>query len=835
MEGDLVELYELRLEKMGARKARWRFAWDVLKSFRIINFKRVKIFIMSQSLFKHTFKTGYRQIVRNKFFSAINIAGLGLSITAFLLISLFVYDEASFDTFHQDSERIYRVLKTDSLQTEPWAYNPPALGPSLVSEYPEISASIRVFYMQGADLKHAERTLPTSKGLAVDSTFFTFFDFPIVAGHKPTLLAQTRNIVISEQIADAYFPEVNPIGETVTIHESSFVIAGVVKVPVNSHLQFDWVFPLTARIAPEYLGIWKQSFLYTYVKAEHDVRLADKIWNQMSKHEPTNRGIKITLQPLSDIHLNPKVSGMMSVAGNKLYVQIFSIAGWLVLLIAAINYMNLNVGRATERVKEVGVRKVLGANRGLVAMHFIGEGLLLIGTAAFLGLFFAWQLLPMLNDLTGKSFDLISAWDIITPQRFILGTSLVISTLAILSALYPAILLSNIKPTILLKGWLGKRLGSQFFGSAMTSFQFGTSTVLVICALIVMKQLNFLENKPLGWDKNNLVSLKLKAGMFDHYETFKDRLMHESSIDNVTWVSELPIDVRTGGVIEFEGMNPEKQYAAYYINGDENFYETFRLEAVEGIPFRAIHDESKKHYVINEALLNYLREEWGPDVNPIGKELDGGLIVGVVKNYHWQPMTKEIGPILYGIDASDSYGSANEFVVRVKDGQLTAGLKSIESIYLDIYPGFSFDYRFVDEQMAALYTAESNTSRLLISFSFLAIFISCLGMLGLAYQAINKQLKALSIRKVMGASSADLFLRFFKQFGVVFAVAIGLAIPFSIWLSNQWMSSFAYLTNIGWFTYIIGSVLVLTIVSLTILVQFRRALHVNPATILRDE
>lgn len=836
IEGDLIELFELRMAESPS-KARRRFVWDVIKSFRVINFKKLKIIIMFKSMFYHTFKTGFRQMARNKLYTVINIAGLSISLVVFFLIGLYAYDEFSYDKFHPEYEKVYRVLKSDAEETDKWAYNPPALAPSLHETFPEVTNYARLFFMNYADSYYGEQNLAMTKGYVVDTSFFEMFQFPVVEGKKIGLLDERSNLVISKNIADTYFPNASPVGESIKISGREFVVSSVVAVPKNSHFDFDFAVNIRSMIREETLNTWPQSFLYSYIKA--DIRdkkgFEQKISDHLHKNDPDMESVFLKAQPVADIHLDPNVNGQISVSGNGFYIKVFLGAGIIILLIACINFMNLILGRVGQRVKEVGVRKINGANRSTIVFQFMGEALLIVLISLIIASVSFTQLLSSLNVLTGKSYTLNFVLNTFPVHEIGIGSLLIIAFLTIASSIYPSIVISSIKPISMMRGWVSVKIGSISLSRVLNTFQFAISMILIIGSLIVLKQLNYLNDKPLGWDKDNLVAIQLKSGMFKQFEPFKNELLKNESVSHMSWASELPIDVRTGGAIEFEGMNPEKQYIAYYMNGGEDFYETLGLNALEGYPFREIKDESKKQYVINESLMKYLQEEWGPDVSPIGKILDEGVIVGVVENYHWQPLTREIAPILYGIEADDNYGSPGWFMVRLKDGQLKNGMTDLEKAYAKVYPDLTFNYEFVDEKVAALYHAEQNTSKVLNIFSGLAIFISCLGLFGLAYQAINNKLKSLSIRKVMGATPVQLFKTFARNFGVVLLIAMVIAIPAAYFLIEQWLSNFAYRIDIDIFSFIWSMIGVAAVVLFTLLLQFRKILVTNPASILRDE
>ncbi len=837
IEGDLIELFEKRAQK-APTKARWRFAWDVSRSFRPVNFKKLKVNMFSKGIVTHTVLTGFRQMRRNKVFTGINVMGLTLSLVAFFLIGLFVFDELSYDRFHSQYQSIYRVLKTDSLETEKWAYNPPAVAPSLKEDYPEVVDFTRVFFMTDAEVFYGTENLNLSKGFLVDPSFFTMFDFEVVAGTKGLLLTERSNIVISKKVADTYFSSSNPIGESLKFGDREFVVSGVVSVPENSHLDFDYVLDIKARFDEETLGIWRQSFLYSYIHVQPNADIAalqSKSWDQFWKYEKTNKGIKLLLQPLANIHLDPDVNGQFSMSGNRIYVNLFIAAGVILLVIAAINFVNLTIGRTIHRYREMGIRKVVGANRTIVHTHFFGETLIIVMLSFVLAAVVSSQLLPVFNAVTGKGFTISGLLSRLPVMKVTMLLILVPALITLLTAYFPSILVAR-KSSIQLMQKQGSSLPfKNFLGKASNVFQFAISIILIIGSVVVVRQLDFIQTKDLGWSKNNLVAFPVKSGMFESYKALKGELEQHSAIEGITWVSELPIDVRTGGSIKFEGMNPEKQYVAYYMNGDENLYEIFRLKPDTNFPFRELHDESKSNYVINTSLLKYLREEWGPEVSPIGKELDGGVIVGVVEDYHWQPLTHEIGPLLFGVDAKDNYGRPNWFVARIKDGQLMQGMESLEVSFAKVYPTMTFDYEFVDQKIEKMYKAEQNTSRLLTSFSILAVFISCLGLFGLASQSASSKLKMMSIRKIMGATPLQLFLHFVREFGLILGISIVVAIPASLYVSRQWLSSFAYRIDVNWAIVMVPLLLVCMIVIITLLLQFRVILLANPARTLRDE
>ncbi len=835
IEGDLTEIHETRNYK-SLKHSDFHFAWNVIRSFRPINIKKLKIFNMTRGLLKHTILTGYRHMNRNKLFTSINILGLSVSIVVALFIAVYVTDELSYDNFHSKRENIYRILKTDSLHTERWAYNPPALAPSLKSDYPDITEYTRVYFFRDTDIEKDDATITVDLGVSVDTAFFSIFDFPIAYGSKSSFFQTENDIVISERIASIFFENRDPVGETLMINNKAYIVRGVIKVPDNSHLSFDFVTSLHKRFNSTQLGIWRQSFLHTYVIGPDNPEYINlKIQDQLSKYEPTNVGAKIVLQPLSSIHLDPAVFGQMKIGGNKTNVQIFIIAGIVLLVISIVNFMNLTMAKTLDRFKEVGIRKVIGSTTTTVYVHFLVESLIITGISMVVACCIFLLGLSFFNDISGKDLDgshLITLFGRINSIVILILSWVGIAALA---SVYPCVNLAKKKSMGLIAGRGGNQPSRQFLSRGLSMVQFSIATILIGGTLIVNQQIQFILGKSLGWDRNNLVSIGLKPGMFEKFETFKAELSGRQSISNVTWVSELPVDVRTGGSITFEDMNPEKRYSAYYINGGEDMYETLKMESVSAYPFCEVHDDSKSNYVINEKLLEVMQEEWGKEVSPIGKELDGGVIVGVVKDFHWQPLVNEIGPILYGVNAKDPYGSPTQLIVRIKENQLDQGISDLESVYQDIFPAYGFDFKLVDDQVAAHYESEENTSLILKIFAVIGIFLSSLGLLGLAYQSAKYRMKEMGIRRVLGAKLLDLFYSFSKGYSMVILVSILVAFPLTYILGNNWLSSFAYRIDLNWLIFIEIAFLIALIVVSMLILQFQYVARAKPATILRDE
>lgn len=836
VEGDLIELFELRYSQSG-KKANWLFVWDVLRSLRTTNVKKLKLLNMSNGILKNTLTTGIRQMSRNKTFTGINLAGLSLSLIAFFMIALFVFDEVNYDRFHTNYDHIYRVLKTDTLNTYKAGITPPALATKILSDYPEFQKFTRVYQIRQMDIKFQNAEL-SMKGYIADSSFFEIFSFPSLAGQKTNILHDRNSVVLTKKTAELFFEGDQAVGKTISFNDKEFIVSAIVSnPPPNSHLQFDYILPMKGIWPEQVFDNWDQSFVTTYflVETQDFDATNQKIGTLLMDNREAYVNTYVQLQPLSEIHLDPKVNFNLTPAGNSFYVQLFILGGIVILIIAGINFMNLNLARATHRVKEVGVRKLIGAQRRTIVKQFVGETLLLIFISLALAIASLFFLLPYFNVLSGKSFTITQLWHSIPKMNTLLIALAVVGNLSILAGLYPALVVSAVAPIHLIKGWVAQRMGNVSVGRILTTLQFAISMMLIICSIVALSQLQYMQTKNLGWDQNNLIQIPLRKGMFESFELFKNDLLLNNSIEEVTWVSELPVDVGTGGIITFEDMNPDKQYSAYYINAGLDFYNTFKIQTMEGYSYPTVINESKSNYVINEALLKVMQEEWGPDVSPIGKELDEGIIVGVVQDFHWQPMTKTIGPILYGLEAKDSYGRPGFMVIRIRDNQLMAGLDVVEKTHQTIFPNRTLHFDFVDDKLSALYQTESQTATLLSYFAGFTIFISCLGLLGLAYHAVSIRIKSLSIRKVLGANLVQLFLQFSREFVFVIALAATIAVPLAYWMMDEWLQSFAYHISMSWhhflFTILGMFILVLAIVG----IQFVKVASLNPARTLRDE
>jgi putative ABC transport system permease protein len=790
-------------------------------------------------MFKNYLKTATRNLSRHKGYSLINISGFAIGVACCILIFLWVQDELSFDRFHENIDDLYRVVE-HQVQTNgtifPIAPTQYPLGKALVDKYPEFINFTHYLPASRALITYGDKRFYETDLAFTDPSFFEMFTFPLVTGNPKTALSDRNSILISEEMAEKYFPDEDPMGKTITLETSlDLKVTGVFKnLPSNSHLQFKFLGNFEKLL--DVTGMtreWHSNNYYTYVQlAENTDYLAvnEKIYNFLQTINPNSTLIKYLLQPVKDIHLHSYFQidiGGVSAKTAK-YVYLFSVIAVIVLLIACANFINLTTARSSGRVLEVGIRKVVGAQRINLIRQFLGESLLISIIALIIALGLVVLLRPAFNSLSGKELSMAT----LNVPFLLVGLICLILLTGILSGGYPAFLLSSIQPVKALKGSL--KLGSKksSFRKILVTFQFSLSIALILATFVVYRQLNFVQNRNLGYDQDHVIYLREGRVFWQNYESIKEELLQYSDILGVSASSDVPtytLHSTTG--VTWEGKDPEDRILFTRFIVDYDYYDTLDLKIVKGRGFsKEFSTDQKEGYVLNEkaaALTGY--------EDPVGKPFSlwgrRGKIIGVVQDYHFKSLHTEIEPLVhYMWETPSSYA-----FIRVRSGAMTQGLKDIEKVYKKHVPNYPFEFRFLDEELNRLYIDDMRTAKVFQTFMFLAVFISCLGLFGLASFMANQRTKEVGIRKVLGASVLGIFILLLKEFSKWVIVANAIAWPLGYLVMDRWLKNFAYHTDIALWIFIVSGVLGLFIAVLTVSYQSIKASVSNPVDSLRYE
>jgi putative ABC transport system permease protein len=785
-------------------------------------------------MFRNYLKIAFRNLVRHKGFSFLNITGLAIGMVCTILILFWVQHELSFDRYHKNGHKIYRILQhIQYAEVVTWAINQGPLGPALKEEIPEIEEQARFCFSQWR-MKYNDQVFVELGGYT-DPSLFKMFTIPFVQGDPVTALADPRSVVLTEEVAQKIFGNEDPMGKIIHVgSDYDFKVTGILQdIPSNSHFRFKFLANMDfAKEVGRTVDYWKNSHFTTYVQLADNVSMEEankKIYNFLDAKPTLEDWEKLSLQPLFDIHLGSGIGYDSFGTGNTKYIVIFLVAALFILLIACINFMNLSTARSLLRSKEVGLRKVVGAFRGQLVRQFLGEALFQSFIAMILAVVLGILLLPAFNQLARKSF---SANLFLRPD-VILGLAAILLFTGFIAGFYPAFVLSGFRPVTVLKGTSRKIGGGSFLRKALVVFQFCVAVILVVGSLVIYSQIHFMRNKDLGYDKENLVHLPLNTTVQQNYEALRNELSENSNILKVSRVSGLPISgyYFSNSRWNWEGKDPNKDilFRANFV--DYDYLEALKAPIVMGRNFSQDYGADATGIIINETSQRAMGFE-----DPIGKRVTLGEsnvfnIIGVVKDFHYVSLRTEIEPMILLLDPE----RCSQIVVRIRSENTPETLEFMGTAWKKYAGDFEFDYRFLDESLDTLYRGEQRVGRIINVFTILSIFISCLGLFGLASFMSLRRTKEIGIRKVLGASISGVVLLLTKEFSKWVIIANLIAWPLSYFALNRWLQEFPYRTDIKIWIFIGSGLLTFMIAILTVSYQSLRTALSNPADSLRYE
>ena len=787
----------------------------------------------SLAMLKNHLKIALRVLLRQKGYSVINITGLAIGIACCILILLWVQDELGYDGFHENKDRLFRIVSKGDSEgvSEYYAVTPLPLGPALKQEYPGVEMATR-YNAIGLRFRHGSET-QDEKGTLVDPDFIRMFSFELLDGDLETCLADPFSIVITESLAEKYFATQNPVGEVLTTQAGTdFRVSGVMKdVSHNSHLRFDFLLPfeLLARLGRD-LDNWNDVSYFTYVMLSADANVPDvnrMIEETLDKYRE-RRDSERYLQPLRDIHLRSHFKFDMEGHGDIRYVYIFSLAAALILMLACINFMNLATARSGGRAKEVGIRKVVGAHRGHVIRQFLGESMLLTLLAFLVSLALVRLLLPVFNVLSGKPlvFDLR-----LDPALYVGLLGIVLFT-GLLSGSYPALVLSGFQPVKVLRGRLRTGGKGVLFRRILVVTQFSLSIILVIGTLVIYNQIHYLKNANLGFATDHLIHIPMSREVYESYEALKTELLRNPGILNVTAVDLLPIYEGSGtSNAEWEGKPSDFTLQMRIGAVDFDFLETFELGMVQGRFFsKEVTTDSTEGFVLNEAAIKAMGLK-----DPIGKRFGWkdrpGRIIGVIQDYQLRTLHHEVEPLALFVDQS----WLTFLCVKLDAKNVPQSLALIKNTWGKYSPQDPFKFRFFDEDIETLYRGEERIGSLFKYFTLLALFVSSLGLFGLASYLVEQRTKEIGIRKILGASVPKIWLLLSQEFFKWVAIANLIAWPAAYSVTELWLQSFANRAGFTPRVFFLSGALSFTVAAAAIGYQSIRAAFSNPVKSLRYE
>ena len=793
-------------------------------------------------MIKNYFKIAWRNLTKNKTYSFINIGGLAIGLACCLAIGLFVWDELSYDKFHTNGKYIYRVVQEQNQAGTVYnvATTPGPLAAALKNDFPEIIQTCRIGDNRPAILQHGELTLEADKIFTVDNSFFSVFDFNLEKGDAGSVLLKPDEVVINESTAERIFGASwrslnNLIGQPIKLNNDRVLqLVGIAKnAPVNSHIQFNILLSSSYDELNTKRYNWGNNSYHTYIQVRPQTNTTEtngKLLTYIKKYKPKS-AITLSLQPLFDIYLHSDFAFHTdwSKSSDFVYIQIFSAVGLIVLLIAIFNFINLATARAIERAREVGVRKAIGAFRKQLVIQFLGESLLMTILGVLVALILLQVFLPLLNDITGKSISLPVAnpWFDISIVGFVFMVSL-------LSGIYPAFYLSRFQPVKVLKGVFEFGSG-QFFRRTLVVGQFMFSVILIIGAIVIYKQLTYLQDKDLGFDKSQLLMVKMKNELKSKSMSLKADLQKQTSVASVTATSTNMIDVISSTYgIEWGGKQPDDKFVITEANIDPDFLNTMGMKLEAGRNFDpAIITDSSSAYLINESAAKRMGWTVEQAINKKIKLWDvEGQVIGVVNDFHFRPLTAAIEPFIFYYWPKDDY---SRLFVKTSPNKTREAISAIETAYKKYEKQTAPEYEFVDLALENQYRAQQRTGRIVLYFSLLAIFVSCLGLFGLATFSAEQRIKEIGIRKVLGASVTNIATLFSGDFMKLVIVAIITACPIAWWTTDKWLQDFAYRVEIKWWVFGIAALVALVIALITVSYQSIRVAIANPAKSLRTE
>jgi putative ABC transport system permease protein len=816
-------------------------------------------------MFKNYFKIAVRNLTKHRFYSLVNIAGLATGVASCLIISLFILNELSYDTQHVNRDRIYRVnfrIKFGNLDYD-MAVTPPALATAVLQDYPEVEAVARI-RVQGNYLVKRDQENFKEKNIAyADSSFFKVFTIPFLHGNPSKALTEPNTIVISRKIADKYFPNENPIGQTLTFFNNwNNKIVGVMEdFPDNSQFHFDILVSMLN--SEESKGtVWLSNNFHTYIllKQGTDAKGLEKKFlgmkekyigpqireflgaeNTPEKLAADGAKFDFWLMPITDVHLRAKTTIEVEPGGDIVYIYLFGAIALFILVIACINFMNLSTARSANRAKEVGVRKVLGSLRSHLVRQFLLESVIISVMAFLLALGLAYAFLPLFNDLSGKQLHIP-----LTNVNFVMlfiALSLFVGALA---GVYPSFFLSAFKPVNVLKGKLALGMKSGLIRSGLVVFQFTISIFLIVGTITIHRQLNYIQQKKIGFNKDQVLVIREAHAMGDQLESFKNEMLKNTHILSATISGSLPVSGtdRNNSTYWPQGKQPDQDnmvgMQGFYV--DYDYIKTLGMEIKEGRDFSRDFISDSTGIILNEAAA----KAFNIDGDPIGKKIetfkslqdntidkekrDVFTVVGIVKDFHFESMRDNITPL--GIFLGKSNGLIS---FRFESKNVHEVISAVEKKWKQMAPTQPFEYTFLDDDFSSMYATEQRLGEIFAIFAGLAIIIACLGLFALSAFTAEQRTKEIGIRKVLGATVTSIVLLLSKEFGKLIVIAFVIAAPLSWFAVKWWLQSYTYKTEVGVLVYLLAGISAFLVAWLTMGYQSIKAAASNPVNSLRSE
>lgn len=810
-----------------------------------------------KDMLKNYLKIAARNLIKHRAYSLINVLGLAIGVACCLLILLYIQDELSYDRFHKNADRIYRInsdLKFGNTELDVPVCSD-MMGPILKKDYPQVEEYTRIYCYGGEKLIKKGGEFNTERNVAyADSTFFKVFTFPAVSGNTERVLNEPNTVVISESIAKKYFGTSQAAGKILVTDDktnSMYKVTAVIKdMPANSHFRFNFIFPmqnlnynwgnfislnfhtyLLLRKGTDYKEFQKNFRQYN---AKYVFPFAKQLMHIQSMEQFEKEGNKIehSLIPITDIHLYSNRAQELSPSGNIQYVYIFSAVALFILLIACVNFMNLTTARSANRAREVGIRKVLGTERRNLVIQFLVESTLLAFLSIIISLAIVYLALPAFGHLAGKELQLKNL-----TSSFVLPFIIALPFfVGIASGIYPAFYLSGFKPALIIKGKTLTGAGSGRLRSVLVVFQFVTSIILITGTLIIYNQLNYIQNKNLGYQKDQVLIINDAYTLGKNAEVFKNEMLRVPGVMNGTLSGFLPIPSSRNctGFFKDATIDSKDGFTMQKWEVDYDYFKTLGIQLLKGRFFSRDFGTDSNAIIINETTVKQL----GYD-DPVGEKIytfkmhekyDNYHIIGVVKNFNFESLKQDIGPLCFVLGRSTGLVS-----LKVKSASIPTIIKDARNIWQRMTAVMPFSYKFMDESFNEMYKTEQRTGTTALTFTVLAILVACLGLFGLAAFLAEQKTKEIGVRKVLGASVPSILVLLSKEFLKWIIIANLIAWPIAYYIMNNWLENFAFRVNISVWIFIISGLAAIVIALATISIQALKAATANPVKSLRYE
>lgn len=814
-------------------------------------------------MIRNYLRSAFRNIRRHPFISFINIFGLTVGFTCCMLILTYIINERSYDTFNDNMKDIRRVTRifyasknVESLHLSAIAA---PFGPLLQTAFPDIKKVTRVLPIRTTAFQYKNKLFNEQNSVFADENFFNFFTVPVVKGNRNDALTQPYSIMLSEEMSKKYFGDSDPIGQGILLDnvflgkiKHDFKVTGVFKAfPANSHMHPDILMSFSTLRDPAVYGAdnlandFGGNAFFTYLlfpKGYNTDRIESQLPDFLDKYVhlggtnengKTHDGTKLTFQKLADIHLTSHLDDEFEQNGDIKRVYIFSAIALFILLIACINYMNLSTARSVLRAKEIGIRKVIGAQRREIISQFLGESVLITWCALALAIAATAFLLPMINHFTNTSltFHNLLQWQFLVPILLLPVVT------GLISGIYPAIFMSSFLPVKVLKGIIKTNPGGVSFRKVLVVLQFSISIILIVAATVVYRQLQYIQKADLGFSKDAVLTMSYVGQLYPQYDAFKADLLKNPAIKEVGRSSRIPsgrlLDFQ-GGSVRVDGVMKPIQGDLKCISTDYGFIPAYGMKMAAGRNFSTAFSTDSNNFIVNEAAVRSLG--WKTPQNAIGKDITygdvSGKIIGIVKDFHFESLHQAITPLLFRLPANEGYRVMS---VKVNSRNVETALNLLRATWQKYLPDTPFDFSFLDDKFRQLYYSEQQQGYLFTIFSCIAIFIACLGLFALSAFTIAQRVKEIGVRKVLGASVQQIVLELSKDFLRLVLISAVIAIPVAGWAMHEWLADFAFHTELSWWMFAAAGIAALMIAFVTISFQSIKAALANPVKSLRSE